>query len=176
MQRSEIDTSYFFWLITNFLQFATKLELEFKYVKHSLTMDLMKYLMQEAFDICEQHDLNHERHHKFATLTPLVQRRMHLIVRAICEIVRTLNAYAGTVHLGDGDIKYIRAVQLKISHSAKLKRLFALLIGNFNVSLQSKQYLSDLIVANHVLFLLADFVDESINEDRRARFQGLLQP
>lgn len=176
LQRSEIDTSHFFWLITNFLQFATQLELDFEYVKNSLTMDLIKYLMHEAFALCEQDGVHHERHYRFATAAPSVQRRMHLIVQAICGIVRTLNTYASAVHLSDDDVKCIRAVQLKISQSAELKQLFAMLIGGFNVARQSKQYLTDLIVANHVLFLLADFVDESYDEGRHARMQLLLQP
>lgn len=175
-QRSQIDTSHFFWLITNFLQFATQLELDFEYVKNSLSLDLIKYLMHEAFTLCEQHEMNDERHHKFTALKPSLQRRMHLIVKAICEIVRTLNVYACAAHLNDDDIKYIRGEQLKISHSDELKQLFALLIGSFNVLRQSKQYLKDLIVANHVLFLLADFVDETFDENRRARMQVQLQP
>lgn len=158
------------------MQFATQLELDFEYVKSSLSMDLVKYLMHEAFALCEHHEMDDERHRKFATIEPTVQRRMHLIVKAIDIIIRTLNSYASGVHLNDEDIKHIRAVQIKISHSDELKQLFVLLIGSFNATRQSKQYLKDLIAVNHALFLLADFSTDTFDEIRHARMQLLLQP
>lgn len=53
---------------------------------------------------------------------------------------------------------YIRVLQFQISNTDDLKHLFILLLRTFNSSVQSKQYLQDLIVTNHILLLMCDEV------------------
>lgn len=50
----------------------------------------------------------------------------------------------------------LKTLQLQIGSTDDLKCLFVLLLRCYNPSLQSKQYLQDLIVTNHSLLLLLD--------------------
>lgn len=89
-------------------------------------------------------------------------RRMHLVVTAIREFLQALNTYSNIVHLSTNDVEYIRLLQLQIGVTEDLRQLFILLTRNYNPSIQSKQYLQDLIVTNHILLLIPDSaVDES---------------
>lgn len=58
-------------------------------------------------------------------------------------------------------MNYIRLLQLQISVTEDLKHLFILLIRNYNPSMQSRQYLQDLIVTNHILLLIPDGISQT---------------
>lgn len=59
------------------------------------------------------------------------------------------------------DVNYIRLLQLQISVTEDLKHLFILLIRNYNPLMQSRQYLQDLIVTNHILLLIPDGISQT---------------
>lgn len=152
-QQSHIDTSHFFWLVTYFLKFAAQLELDLEHIKCVLSYKIVSYLTYEAVFLYEQLELT-SRHYEI-DLEPSL-RRMHLVVTAIREFLQALNTYTNIGHLSTNDIEYIRSLQFQISVTEDLKQLFILLIRNYKPSIQSKQYLQDLIVTNHILLLIPD--------------------
>lgn len=102
-------------------------------------------------------------------------RRMHLVVTAIREFLQALNTYSNIVHLSTNDVEYIRLLQSQISVTEDLKQLFILLIRNYNPSIQSKQYLQDLIVTNHILLLIPDSVENESDQKTKAKLKEHIQ-
>lgn len=102
-------------------------------------------------------------------------RRMHLVVTAIREFLQALNTYTNIGHLSSSDMEYIRRLQLQISVTEDLKQLFILLIRNYKPSIQSKQYLQDLIVTNHILLLIPDSMSESSQEINKTKLKEHIQ-
>ncbi|XP_039441744.1 protein timeless isoform X11 [Culex pipiens pallens] len=149
----QIDTSHFFWLVTYFLKFASQLELDIEHVNTVLSYDIVSYLTYEGVMLCEQ----------LEQLTRVAQndikpclRRIHLVVTAIREFLQALETYKKSSHLTKEDRELLKTLQLQIGSTDDLKCLFVLLLRCYNPSLQSKQYLQDLIVTNHSLLLLLD--------------------
>lgn len=98
------------------------------------------------------------------------------VVTAIREFLQALNTYKNIGHLSSNDIEYIRLLQLEISVTEDLKQLFILLIRNYKPSIQSKQYLQDLIVTNHILLLIPDSVSgEGSNQDAKIKLKEHIQ-
>lgn len=124
-----------------------------EHIKCVLSYKIVSYLTYEAFSLYEQLELT-SRHYEI-DLEPSL-RRMHLVVTAIREFLQALNTYTNIGHLSLNDIEYIRLLQFQISVTEDLKQLFILLIRNYKPSIQSKQYLQDLIVTNHILLLIPD--------------------
>uniref|UniRef100_A0A1L8DX49 Putative dna topoisomerase i-interacting protein n=1 Tax=Nyssomyia neivai TaxID=330878 RepID=A0A1L8DX49_9DIPT len=151
----QIDTSHFFWLVTYFLRFAAQLELDLEHVNSVLSFEIVSYLTYEGVSLCEQLELAAKQ--QSPDLKPCL-RRMHLVVTAIREFLQALETYKKITHLNDDDKEHLRFLQLQIGATDDLKCLFMLLLGRFNPELQSKQYLTDLIVTNHILLLLLEGV------------------
>ncbi|XP_053697294.1 protein timeless isoform X5 [Sabethes cyaneus] len=163
----QIDTSHFFWLVTYFLKFATQLELDMEHINCVLSFDIVSYLTYEGVMLCEQlEQLSREGQ---ADVKPCL-RRIHLVVTAIREFLQALDSYKKSTHLTKDDKEKLRTLQLQISSTENLKGLFVLLLRCYNPTLQSRQYLQDLIVTNHFLILLAD----GINTVSEARNENLL--
>ncbi|EDS28654.1 timeless protein [Culex quinquefasciatus] len=78
------------------------------------------------------------------------------VVTAIREFLQALETYKKSSHLTKEDRELLKTLQLQIGSTDDLKCLFVLLLRCYNPSLQSKQYLQDLIVTNHSLLLLLD--------------------
>uniref|UniRef100_A0A6B2E730 Putative dna topoisomerase i-interacting protein n=1 Tax=Phlebotomus kandelakii TaxID=1109342 RepID=A0A6B2E730_9DIPT len=151
----QIDTSHFFWLVTYFLRFAAQLELDLEHINSVLSFEIVSYLTYEGVSLCEQLDLATKQ--QSPDLKPCL-RRMHLVVTAIREFLQALDTYKKISHLNDEDKEHLRFLQLQIGATEDIKSLFMLLLGRFNPELQSKQYLTDLIVTNHILLLLLESV------------------
>ncbi|XP_055680869.1 protein timeless isoform X3 [Lutzomyia longipalpis] len=151
----QIDTSHFFWLVTYFLRFAAQLELDLEHINSVLSFEIVSYLTYEGVSLCEQLELAAKQ--QSPDLKPCL-RRMHLVVTAIREFLQALETYKKISHLNDDDKEHLRFLQLQIGATDDLKCLFMLLLGRFNPELQSKQYLTDLIVTNHILLLLLEGV------------------
>ncbi|XP_055711913.1 protein timeless isoform X2 [Phlebotomus papatasi] len=151
----QIDTSHFFWLVTYFLRFAAQLELDLEHINSVLSFEIVSYLTYEGVSLCEQLELATKQ--QSPDLKPCL-RRMHLVVTAIREFLQALDTYKKISHLNDEDKEHLRFLQLQIGATEDLKCLFMLLLGRFNPELQSKQYLTDLIVTNHILLLLLEGV------------------
>lgn len=146
-----IDTSHFFWLVTYFLKFAGQLELDLGHVHTIFTFDIVGYSVYEAVSICEQLDI------AGFDLVPSL-RRLHLSVTAIREFLQAIETYKKISHLRDVDMRYLLQLECQIASSQDLRNLFVLLLRKFNPSIQSKQYLQDVIVTNHQLLMLLDQV------------------
>lgn len=69
------------------------------------------------------------------------------------------------------DVNYIGFLQLQISATEDLKHLFILLIRNYNPKMQSRQYLQDLIVTNHILMLVPSGLTQQPDAERHHRLK-----
>lgn len=157
-----IDTSHFFWLVTYFLKFAAQLELDLVHINSVLCFDIISYLTYEGVNLCEQLELI-SRQQGGENLKPYL-RRIHLVVTAIREFLQALESYKRSSHLSSEDKAHIEALQIQISGTENLRNLFVMLLRCFNPSLQSRQYLQDVIVTNHILLLLLDNVSKMTNK------------
>lgn len=152
-----IDTSHFFWLVTYFLKFAAQLELDLEHIKTVLCFDIVSFLTFEGVNLCEQLELISRQDGE--NLKPYL-RRIHLVVTAIREFLQALETYKRSSHLSTEDKEHIQALQIQISCTEDLRHLFVLLLRCYNPKLQSRQYLQDVIVTNHILLLLVDNVSK----------------
>lgn len=82
------------------------------------------------------------------------------VVTAIKEYLQAVNTYKNLNHLSPVDQENIIKLQLQIASMENFKSLFLLLIRQYNTSLQSKQYLQDLITTNHMFLLFLDDVSK----------------
>lgn len=167
-----MDTSHFFWLISYFLKFAAQLELDLEHIKSVLSFNILSYLTYQAVNLYEKLELT-SRHLEMDLKPDL--RRMHLAVTAIREFLQTLSTYTNISHLTENDRKYIHLLQLQISATEDLKQLYILLIRNYNPKVQKKQYLQDLIVTNHILLLIPDSVDDSLDIKEKTQLKEHIQ-
>lgn len=152
-----IDTSHFFWLVTYFLKFAAQLELDMEHINTVLCFDIIGYLTFEGVSLCEQLELTTRQ--QGTDLKPYL-RRIHLVVTAIREFLQALEVYKKSSHLSAEDKERIHMLQTQIGCCEDLRRLFVLLLRCYNPVLQSKQYLQDLVVTNHILLVLLDKVSK----------------
>lgn len=150
-----IDTSHFFWLITYFLKFASQLELDLEHIRPVLSFDIVSYLTYEGVNLCEQLELNSRQ--KGVDLKPNL-RRIHLVVTAIREYLQTLDIYKKSSHLSKEDMDLINKLRIQVCETENLRQLFVLLIRCYHPQLQSRNYLKDIIVTNHLLLMLLDSV------------------
>uniref|UniRef100_A0A182MZ03 Timeless n=1 Tax=Anopheles dirus TaxID=7168 RepID=A0A182MZ03_9DIPT len=153
----QIDTSHFFWLVTYFLKFATQLELDLEHINSVLSFDIISYLTYEGVMLCEQ--LEQLSRATETDIKPCL-RRIHLVVTAIREFLQALDTYKKSTHLTQEDKEKLKLLQIQISCTEDLRCLFVLLLRCYNPTIQSRQYLQDLIVTNHTLLLLIDGVRE----------------
>uniref|UniRef100_A0A0K8TSI5 Putative dna topoisomerase i-interacting protein n=1 Tax=Tabanus bromius TaxID=304241 RepID=A0A0K8TSI5_TABBR len=151
----QMDTSHFFWLVTYFLKFAAQLELDLEHISAVLSFDIVSYLTYEGVTLCEQLELTSSQQGR--DLKPYL-RRIHLVVTAVREFLQTLETYKKITHLSQEDRNHLRLLQMQISATDELRCLFILLIRRYNPIIQSRQYLQDLIVTNHLLLMLLDGV------------------
>lgn len=79
---------------------------------------------------------------------------------AIREYLQAVNTYKNINHLTCEDQMHIVNLQLQIASMENFRSLFLLLIRQYNTSLQSKQYLQDLITTNHIFLLFLDDVSK----------------
>lgn len=142
--------------MTYFLKFASQLELDLEHINTVLSFDIIGYLTYEAASHSEQLEMA-TRQPTLTDLKPCL-RRMHLVVTAVREILQALDSYKKINHLSQEDKNSLRILQLQIASTKDLKLMFVLLLRKYNPSIQSKQYLQDLIVTNHMLLFLFDNV------------------
>jgi timeless protein len=162
-----IDTSHFFWLVTYFLKFAAQLELDLEHINTVLCFDIVSYLTFEGVNLCEQLELI-SRQQGTDQVKPHL-RRIHLVVTAIREFLQALDVYKNSSHLSIEDTHFLSDLQEKICCTENLRDLFVLLLRQYNPSLQSTQYLQDLIVTNHLLLILLD--NATKQDDKNCRIK-----
>lgn len=158
-----IDTSHFFWLVTYFLKFAAQLELDLEHISTVLCFDIISYLTCEGVSLCEQLELISRQ--QGGDLKPYL-RRIHLVVTAIREFLQALDVYKRSSHLSPEDKENIGKLTTQICNTEDLRHLFVLLLRCFNPNLQSRQYLQDVIVTNHLLLLLLDSESKQKADDK----------
>jgi timeless protein len=152
--------SYFLWLITYFLRFTSQMELRIKYLKDVFNPDILSYLTFEAVRKTEKFKIKSLQ--KSVDLKPKM-RRLRLNVSAIREYLLALEKYScprsyqstDNVSLCRDD-KYQEQIYQMGSYLPAmhdLRQLFLLQLNLFNPSTQSRQYLCDVITANHVLLI-----------------------
>lgn len=74
-----------------------------------------------------------------------------------------METYQKLIHLSDDDRLALLNLQKQIAQTEDLKRLFLLLLRQYNPNTQSRQYLQDLIVTNHNYLLFLDNISKSEN-------------
>jgi timeless protein len=162
MEQETLGKSYFLWLITYFLRFTSQMELKIKYLKDVFNVDILCYLTFEAFRKTEEFEAK-----SLQTSANLKKRlrRLRLNVSAIREYLLALDKYSRSSYKTTEhgplcrDYKYeenISQMQSYLQVMHNLRQLFLLQLRLFNSSTQSRQYLCDVITANHVLLLLLE--------------------
>jgi len=155
-----MDKSHFLWLLTYFLKFASQLEIGFDQIGTVISFRTLSYITYEGVELLETLELaNRERR---ADINPHI-RRMHLVVTALREFIQTVSSYNEIKNLSYSDKNHIQKLQLQSLYTKEIRQLLLLLLRRFNPQIQSLQYLSDLIVCNHMLLLdleMVSHVDE----------------
>lgn len=129
-----------------------------EHIRSVLTYDIISYLTYEGVTLCEQIELGTRQD---GSDVKSYLRRIHLVITAIREFLQTINTYNKMTNLSSADKEHLSLLQTQITATEDLKCLFILLIRKYNAALQSKQYLQDLVVTNHMLLLLIENVDKS---------------
>ncbi|XP_017769876.1 PREDICTED: protein timeless [Nicrophorus vespilloides] len=165
VRQMPIDTSHFFWLVTYFLKFAAHLELDLDHVSPVLSYDIISYLTFQGVWLCEELEIGWGM--PFADIAVDLKpclRRLHLVVTAIREYLQAVETYQKSSHLTIEDHCALQKLQAQISQTGDLRHLFLLLLRQYKPSIQSRQYLQDLIVTNHIFLLFLDGIrDKDIN-------------
>lgn len=128
-----------------------------EHISSVLSYDIISYLTYEGVTLCEQIELGSQQ--GGTDIKPYL-RRIHLVITAIREFLQTITTYNKITNLSLADKEHLKLLQAQIAATEDLKCLFVLLIRKFNATMQSKQYLQDLVVTNHMLLLLIDSVDK----------------
>ena len=74
-------------------------------------------------------------------------------------IIVTLQTYANFSHFTEADKDQLTQVQVAVCSMRDLRQLFLLLIRHYNPSIQTRQYLNDVICANHIMLVLIENTD-----------------
>ena len=155
-ENADIDKSHFLWLITYFLKFASQLEVEFEQIGPVLSVETVAYLTYEGVRFFEELELAvREQRERPIDLRPHL-RRVHLVVTALREFIQAIETYGKFKHFNESDKKKLHNVQVAVCNMKNLRQLFLLLIRRYNPSLQTRQYLHDVICGNHALLVMIE--------------------
>jgi timeless protein len=155
-ENADIDKSHFLWLITYFLKFASQLEVELEQIGSVLCVETVAYLTYEGVRFFEELELAvRSQRERSSDLRPHL-RRIHLVVTALREFIQTLQLYGKFNHFSEKDKIKITKVQEAVCGMRELRQLFLLLIRRYNSSLQTRQYLNDIICGNHALLVMIE--------------------
>jgi timeless protein len=162
-ENPDIDKSHFLWLITYFLKFASQLEVQLEQIGPVLTVETVAFLTFEGVRFYEELELAVREHKdRPVDLRPHL-RRIHLVVTALREFIQTLQTYANFSHFTETDKAELTRVQVAVCSMRDLRQLFLMLIRHYNPSIQTRQYLNDVICANHVMLVLIENTDIGSN-------------
>jgi len=145
-----MDKSHFLWLITYFLKFTGQLELDLAQMNSVLSFKMLSYLTFVGVEQLEMLELAHRKRRR--DLTPHL-RRMHLVVTALREFIQTLDLYESVSSITKADKKKIRLLHLQACYTREIRQLILLLLRRYKPVIQPLQYLSDLVVSNHMLLV-----------------------
>jgi len=155
-----MDKSHFLWLLTYFLKFASQLEIGLDQIGSIISFRILSYITYQGVELLETLEVaNRERS---ASISGHL-RRMHLVVTALREFIQTIVNYGETKSLTMSDKQHLRHLQKQSVHATDIRQLLVLLLRSFNPQIQSMQYLSDLVVCNHMLLLTLESVTHRDN-------------
>lgn len=143
-------------MIGYFLKLAAQLELDLDHVKCVLSFEIVSYLTYEAMNQYEQLELM-ARFNKI-DLSSYIDR-LQTAVTAIQVLLQAVEKYSAIIDLSANDKNYIRLLRFQISVTDDLRHLFIILIRNYRPEIQTKNYLKDLIVTNHILLSIPENVN-----------------
>jgi len=146
----QMDKSHFLWLITYFLKFTGQLELDLAQMNSVLSFQMLSYLTFVGVEQLELLEL--AQRDRRGDFTPHL-RRMHLVVTALREFIQTLDLYESIPSLTVSDKKKIRTLHLQACYTREIRQLILLLLRRYKPVVQPIQYLSDLVVSNHILLM-----------------------
>jgi hypothetical protein len=154
-----MDEAQFFWLISYFLSFAPLLKLDMEHVKDVLNIEILTYLTWGVVRETEMLDKNAFRSKKLDSHV----RRLHRGVTAIREYLQVLEVYSLAVGGPTGQSDQVDSVESRgikewtrkldsyLPAMRDLRQVFLLLLRQYNPNFQERQYLRDVITANHLL-------------------------
>ena len=155
------EKSYFLWLLSYFLRFASHLKLGAKYLKDIFVVDFLSSLTWDAIYETEVFEI-FSLQPSAANLKSRL-RRLLLGVTALREYLQALHTYQGS-SIRTGEHRLHVEGYLPIMHL--LRQLFLLRLRLFNPVFQSRRYLCDIITANHVLLItLERTIQNSPNDE-----------
>lgn len=155
-----MDKSHFLWLLTYFLKFASQLEIGLDQIGPIISFRILSYITYQGVELLET--LEVARRERSSNITGHL-RRMHLVVTALREFIQTIVNYGETNSLTFNDKQHLRHLQLQSVYAKDIRQLLVLLLRSFNPHIQSMQYLSDLVVCNHMLLLTLENVTQNDN-------------
>lgn len=160
-------------MIGYFLKLAAQLELDLDHVKCILSFETVSFLTYEAINQYEQLELM--ARFREMNLTSYIDR-LQTAVTAIQVLLQAVEKYTSVVDLSEDDKNYIRLLRLQISVTEDLRHLFILLIRNYRPTIQSKNYLKDLIVTNHILLLIPENLNGYGYDNGRFKLKENVRP
>ena len=148
--------SHFLWLLTYFLKFASQLEIGLDQIGAVISFRTLSYITYEGVELLETLELaNRERR---VDMNPHLRRAFggnsfaRVYSNGVClQWVKEHNF---------ADKQHIKKLQLQSLYTKETRQLLLLLLRRFNPQIQSLQYLSDLIVCNHMLLRDLEIVSE----------------
>ena len=120
-----------------------------------LSIDVISLLCSLCVMSCE--DIIKESSQPHSTDVTSRYRENYLTVVALLEIFSSMNYY-NSLDLNEESRKYLSSLQNSVVMLPDLRFLFILLIRHWQPELHGKEYLADIVVANHEFLLLADLV------------------
>jgi len=145
-----MDKSHFLWLLTYFMKFASQLEIGLDQIGSVISFRTLSYLTYEGVELLETVELAHREQR--SDVHPHL-RKMHLVVVALREFLQTVGSYTEFPALSPEDVDHIKLLKLHTFLAKDVRQLIVLLLRRFKPGIQSLQYLSDLVVTNHILLL-----------------------
>lgn len=145
-----MDKSHFLWLLTYFLKFASQLEIGLDQIGDVISFRILSYITYQGVELLETLEMStRERNRDISGHI----KRMHLVVTALREFIQTIVNYSEIKTLTASDRQHLKRLQVQSVYAKDIRQLLVLLLRSFNPGVQSLQYLSDLVVCNHMLLL-----------------------
>lgn len=152
-----MDKSHFLWLLTYFLKFASQLEIGIDLIGKVVSFETLSYVTYEGVDQIETLELANRGRKE--DLGPIL-RRIHLVVTALREFLQTVASYREK-NLSPQDVKHIETLRVQSLYAKECRQLLVILLRRFNPQHQSLQYLTDLVICNHMLLLDLEIVSDN---------------
>ena len=158
-----MDEAQFFWLIAYFLRFAPLLKLHMDHVKDVLNIEILTYVTWRVVGESETLDKLSFRTASIDSPRDSHVRRLHRGVTAIREYLQVLEVYSLAVGGPTGQSDQVDSVESRgikewtrkldsyLPAMRDLRQVFLLLLRQYNPNFQERQYLRDVITANHLL-------------------------